>query len=48
MDNLFDQAPPLEEQNPDLGAIGLLPGGSFSNQYDLFGRRFYFGVNMEF
>jgi iron complex outermembrane receptor protein len=48
VDNLFDQAPPLEEQNPDLAGFGLLPGGSFSNQYDLYGRRFYFGVNMEF
>jgi iron complex outermembrane receptor protein len=48
VDNLFDRAPPLEEVNPDLAAFGLLPGGSFSNQYDLYGRRFFAGVNMEF
>lgn len=48
VDNLFDRAPPLEEVNPDLGAIGLLPDGSFSNQYDLFGRRFYLGANVRF
>jgi iron complex outermembrane receptor protein len=48
VDNLFDRAPPLEEVNPDLAAFGLLPGGSYSNQYDLFGRRFFVGANMEF
>jgi hypothetical protein len=33
------------------GLVGhpfLLPGGSFSNQYDLVGRRFYAGVTMKF
>ena len=47
VDNLFDQAPPLEEQNLGLPSF-LLPGGSYSNQYDLFGRRFYFGANLSF
>lgn len=47
VDNLFDQAPPLEEQNLGLPSF-LLPGGSYSNQYDLYGRRLYVGVNMAF
>lgn len=47
VDNLFDQAPPLEEVNPGLPSF-LLPGGSYSNQYDLFGRRFFAGINLEF
>ena len=49
VDNLFNQAPPLEEQN--LGVLGSafqLPGGSYSNQYDLVGRRFYAGVSLKF
>ena len=48
IDNLFNQAPPYEEVNPGLAAFGLLPGGSYSNQYDLFGRRFYAGVSLDF
>jgi iron complex outermembrane receptor protein len=49
IDNLFDRAPPLEEVNEGLvGHPFLLPGGSFSNQYDLVGRRFYAGVTMKF
>ena len=47
VDNLLDQAPPLEEQNPGLPNF-LLPGGSYSNQYDLYGRRFFVGVNFAF
>ncbi len=47
VDNLFDQAPPLEEQNLAAPSF-LLPGGSYSNQYDLYGRRFYFGINLGF
>jgi len=49
VDNLFNRAPPLEEVNNGLiGSATLLPGGSFSNQYDLIGRRFYAGVSMKF
>ena len=49
VDNLFNRAPPLEESNPGLiGSRFQLPGGSFSNQYDLVGRRFYIGANMKF
>ncbi len=48
VENLLDQAPPLEEVNPGLSAFGLLPGGSYSNLYDLNGRRFYIGANVEF
>lgn len=46
VDNLFDKAPPLEEIN--VGNPFGLPGGSFSNQYDLVGRRFYMGASLKF
>ncbi|MEO0063029.1 MAG: hypothetical protein RLZZ08_1589, partial [Pseudomonadota bacterium] len=48
IDNLLNQAPPLEEENTGLRQFGLLSGGSYSNQYDLVGRRFYVGANMKF
>jgi len=50
VDNLFDKAPPLIGVNPSVVASAAqLPGGAISTQnYDIFGRRFYVGVNVKF
>jgi outer membrane receptor protein involved in Fe transport len=50
VDNLFDEAPPLIGQ--DLSVVpgdGRLSGGRFdAGNYDVLGRRYYVGVNVEF
>jgi len=48
VDNLFDKAPPLVNVNPNPIYPGL-PGGAISaNNYDIVGRRFYFGLTTKF
>jgi outer membrane receptor protein involved in Fe transport len=50
VENLLNTAPPRGNVNTtaDL-ALGQLPGGGFNaNFYDVQGRRFYFGANIEF
>lgn len=48
IDNLFDQAPPITNVNPN--PVGLaLPGGAVSaNNFDILGRRFYVGFTSRF
>lgn len=51
VDNLLDKAPPFGNVNPSpLGApFYQLPGGAVNaNNYDVIGRRFYFGINAKF
>ena len=48
VDNLFDKAPPRQGVNP-AAVLPTLQGGSFdTNNYDVFGRRFYIGANVKF
>ena len=50
VDNLFNQAPPFGNENPLANpAFFQLRGGGYSvNNYDIVGRRFYVGANMQF
>lgn len=50
VDNLFNKAPPLGNVNTtaDL-ALGQLGGGAYNSSfYDVFGRRYYLGINAKF
>lgn len=48
IDNLFDQAPPITNVNPNPVGVGL-PGGAVSaNNFDILGRRFYVGFTSKF
>jgi outer membrane receptor protein involved in Fe transport len=48
IDNLFNKAPPITGVTTDAVLPALTGGGYDSNNYDTFGRSFYFGVNFKF
>jgi outer membrane receptor protein involved in Fe transport len=49
MDNIFNKAPPLIGVNLNADGRATLLGGTYdTGQYDVLGRRFYFGVNFKF
>lgn len=48
VENVFNEAPPLTGRNPAATGVNL-PGGSFNtNNYDVNGRRAYFGATIAF
>ena len=48
VDNLLDKAPPLEQVTTNAVSPNLQGGAFDSQNYDVFGRSFYFGVNFKF
>jgi len=50
VDNLFNRAPPIGGVNTTANlALGQLPGGGFNSAfYDVNGRRFFVGANIQF
>lgn len=48
VDNLFDKAPPFGNANPNPVYPGLAGGAYSVNNYDIVGRRFYFGLSTKF
>ena len=50
VDNLFNKAPPLGNVNTAANlSLGQLAGGGYNSSfYDIFGRRFYLGINAKF
>ena len=49
VDNLFDRAPPLIGVNLNADGRGTLRGGTYDTaNYDVLGRRYYFGATLDF
>ena len=50
VENLLDEAPPIDYGNPNSASYGLLhaDGGNFRGTYDVIGRSYFVGVNASF